>query len=122
MSKEKSVNPNAVYLGRAIACTRMEQGMKRKDLVAASGISYPFLAEIENGKKWPSFEMLDVLAEALGCASLYLLARAKQIGEDYPLPCSIALGHADTCICWEAALYSTDIRRGANRNTPGVGK
>ena len=120
MSKEKSVNPNAVYLGRAIACIRTEQGMKRKDLVKAAGISYPFLAEIENGKKWPSFEMLDSLADALGCASLYLLARAKQIGDAYPLPCWIALGHPDSCICWEVALRSTDIRRGANRNTQEV--
>ena len=116
----KNINPNAVYLGRAIACTRIEQGMKRKDLVVASGISYPFLAELENGKKWPSFEMLDVLAEALGCASLYLLARAKQIGDEYPLPCWISLRHADGCTCWEVALQATDVRRGgvAARNTP----
>lgn len=122
MSKSKK-NANAVYLGRAIACTRIEQGMKRKDLVVATGyeISYPFLAELENGNKWPSFQMLDVLADALGCASLYLLARAKQIGDDYPLPCDIALGHADSCTCWEVALHSTDVRRGANRNT-GAGK
>lgn len=115
----KKVNANAVYLGRAIACTRLEQGMKRKDLVAVSGISYPFLAEIENGKKWPSFEMLDVLAEALGCASLYLLARAKQIGDEYPLPCEISLQHPGGCTCWEVALQATDIRRGgiANCNT-----
>jgi transcriptional regulator with XRE-family HTH domain len=114
MSEEKSVNPNAVYLGRAIACTRMEHGMKRKDLVVAtgSGISYPFLAEIENGKKWPSFRVLDVLAEALGCSSLYLLGRAKQIGDDYPLPCEIALQHPEGCICWEVALAQTDFRRG----------
>lgn len=119
---EKKVNPNAVYLGRAIACTRLEQGMKRKDLVAAACISYPFLAEIENGKKWPSFEMLDTLAESLGCSSLYLLARAKQIGDDYPLPCWIASQHPESCNCWEVALLTTDVRRGANRNTDGAGK
>jgi hypothetical protein len=117
MSK-KSINPYAVYLGRAIACTRIEHGMKRKDLVTASDVSYPFLAEIENGKKFPSFATLDFLAEALGCDSVYLLARAKQIGEDYPLPCEIALQHADGCTCWEVALQATDVRRGgANRNT-----
>ena len=110
----KKVNPNAVYLGRAIACVRMEHGMKRKELVAATEnqISYPFLAEIENGKKWPSFAMLDVLAEVLGCSSLYLLTRAKQIGDDYPLACEIALGHEYGCTCWEVALAHTDFRRG----------
>ena len=114
MSKK---NANAVYLGRAIACTRMEQGMKRKHLVEVADISYPFLAELENGHKWPSFAMLDRIAEGLGVSSLYLLARAKQIGDDYPLPCDIALGHADGCTCWEVALATTDARRGANRNT-----
>lgn len=78
-------NPNAVYLGRAVACTRLERGMKRKDLAAATGISYPFLAEIENGHKWPSFEKLDVIAAALRTTSLDLLARAKQIGDDFPV-------------------------------------
>jgi|LakMenE01Jun11ns_1017448.scaffolds.fasta_scaffold9885269_4 transcriptional regulator with XRE-family HTH domain len=78
-------NVNAIYLGRAIACTRIERGMKRKDLVAAAGISYPFLAEIENGKKWPSFQTLDVLAAALRTTSLDLLSRGKQIGDDFPV-------------------------------------
>ena len=82
MSKQ---NLNAVYLGRAIACTRLERGMKRKDLAAATGISYPFLAEIENGHKWPSFAKLDVIAAATRTTSLDLLARAKQIGEDFPV-------------------------------------
>jgi transcriptional regulator with XRE-family HTH domain len=102
----KKTNPNAVYLGRAVACTRLEQGMKRKQLAVAAGISYPFLAEIENGKKWPSFATLDLLAEALGCASLYLLARAKQIGDDFPVICG------DGCDCWEDAIHSTAVRRG----------
>jgi transcriptional regulator with XRE-family HTH domain len=119
MSKKE--NPNAVYLGRAIACTRLEQGMKRKDLVEAAGISYPFLAEVENGKKWPSFPMLDRIAEGLGVSSLYLFSRAKRISEDYPLPCWISLQHADGCTCWEVALQATDSRRGAIRNT-GAGK
>ena len=78
-------NVNAIYLGRAVACTRLERGMKRKDLAAAAGISYPFLAEVENGKKWPSFQTLDVLAAALRTTSLDLLARAKQIGDDFPV-------------------------------------
>ena len=82
MSKQ---NLNAVYLGRAIACTRLERGMKRKDLAAAAGISYPFLTEIENGNKWPSFQTLDVLAAATRTTTLDLLARAKQIGEDFPV-------------------------------------
>lgn len=86
-------NANAVYLGRAIACTRLERGMKRKDLAAATGISYPFLAEIENGKKWPSFQSLDVIAAALRTTNLDLLTRAKWIGEMFPV-LQIATGDA----------------------------
>lgn len=113
MSKSKK-NPNAVYLGRAITCTRLEQGLKRKDLAAAAGISYPFLAEIENGKKWPSFPMLDKIAAALSCASIWLLERAMQIGEDFPVECPG--GWCDLrlagkgCDCWNVA-----IRNGAGK-------
>ncbi len=78
-------NENAVYLGRAIACTRLERGMKRKDLAAATGISYPFLAEVENGKKWPSFQSLDTIAAALRTTNVDLLTRAKWIGEQFPV-------------------------------------
>ena len=112
MSEKKAVNPNAVYLGRAIACIRLEQGMKRKQLAVAAGISYPFLAEIENGKKWPSFATLDALTESLGCDSVYLLTRAKQIGNDYPLPCEIALEHDEFCTCWESVIVATSLKNG----------
>jgi transcriptional regulator with XRE-family HTH domain len=112
MSEEKAVNPNAVYLGRAVACTRLEQGMKRKQLAVAAAVSYPFLAEIENGKKWPSFPTLDALAEALGCDSVYLLTRAKQIGNDWPLPCEIAFQHAEGCTCSEDVIVSTSLKNG----------
>lgn len=86
--------------------------MKRKQLAVAAGISYPFLAEIENGKKWPSFVTLDVLTEALGCDSVYLLTRAKQIGENWPLPCDIALQHAEDCTCSVDAIVATSVKNG----------
>lgn len=114
MSKK---NPNAIYLGRAIACTRLEQGMKRKELAAASGVSYPFLAEIENGKKWPSFPTLIAIADALNCATVFLLQRGMEIGEDFPIECpggwcSRRLAGMG-CDCWKGD---------ANRNTAGGAK
>lgn len=118
MSEKKAVNPNAVYLGRAVACTRLEQGMKRKQLAVAASISYPFIAEIENGQKWPSFPKLADIAEALGCDSVYLLARAKQIGEDYPLPCwnrvpgTEECGDGDYCTCPDGVIHATALRNG----------
>lgn len=67
------------FLGRAIACTRLERGLKRRELVAAAGISYPFLAEVENGTKLPSLEKLAALANALSTTPSALLVRAEQI-------------------------------------------
>jgi transcriptional regulator with XRE-family HTH domain len=66
-------------LGRAIACVRLERGLKRRELVALAGISYPFLAEVENGTKLPSLEKLAALAAALGTTPSALLVRSEQI-------------------------------------------
>ena len=115
MSKKK-INPNAVYLGRAIACTRIELGMKRKDLAVTAGVSYPFLAEIENGKKWPSFPMLDKIANRLLVNSAYLLKRAMEIGDAFPIECPGGwcerrlTGYA--CDCWAEGIAkrNTEVR------------
>lgn len=73
---------NTVSLGRAVSCQRLERGMRRKDLVLAAAVSYPHLAEIENGKKLPSMTVLARLAEALGTTPSGLLARAESITSD----------------------------------------
>jgi transcriptional regulator with XRE-family HTH domain len=52
-------------LGRTIIIRRTMLGMGRKDVAQASGISYPYLAEIEAGVKDPSMGRLLSLAEAL---------------------------------------------------------
>lgn len=69
-------------LGRAIASLRVERGMGRKHLVAAAGISYPYLAEIEKGFKLPSHIMLEKLASALNVSPSDLMARAERIAAD----------------------------------------
>lgn len=72
-----------VYLGRALACTRIERGWKRQHLVEMVGMSYPYLSEIENGHKTPGSAMLARLADALGTTTAVLLARAEQIERLY---------------------------------------
>lgn len=71
-----------VALGRAVACLRMERGMKRKDLVAAAGVSYPYLAEIEDGRKTPSSAMLAKIADALETKPSLVMAMAENIIND----------------------------------------
>jgi transcriptional regulator with XRE-family HTH domain len=69
-------------IGRAIACLRIERGWKRNDLVAKAGISYPYLAEIEDGRKVPSHKMLTRIADALAMTPGALMMRAEQIEAD----------------------------------------
>lgn len=72
--------PNTEYLGRAIASIRTALGMKRMDLKHKSGLSYPYIAEIENGsKKSPSLKAIAAIAKALGVSPAELQARAEDL-------------------------------------------
>lgn len=72
----------AEYLGRAIASTRAAKGLKRMDLkrlmdeTPEGGVSYPYLADIENGRKYPSPATLGKIAKALGMTALEIQSTA----------------------------------------------
>jgi transcriptional regulator with XRE-family HTH domain len=68
-------------LGRAIKVTRVELGFERKELARLSGLSYPYLSEIEKGKKRASTEALLPIARALGLRHSELLERAEGLLE-----------------------------------------
>lgn len=53
-------------LGRTIARRRDELGMSRKELAEATGLSYPYIAQIETGYRLPSTKHQIPLAKALG--------------------------------------------------------
>lgn len=72
----------SVSLGRAVAALRIERGMKRKDLVAAAGVSYPYLTEIEDGRKSPSTTVLEKIATALDMSMSQVFERAESIAAD----------------------------------------
>src|SRR5687767_2496738 len=67
---------SAEALGRAIRVLRTDRGISRKDVAEASGLSYPFLSEIESGRKRPSSRALESIATALGVRPHDLLAMA----------------------------------------------
>ena len=50
-------------LGRAVKVHRAQRGIERRDLAERSGVSYPYLSEIENGRKRPSSKALVAIAE-----------------------------------------------------------
>ena len=57
--------PGAEEFGRRIKGRREELGMSRRDLVVASGLSYPYVSQLETGYRLPSHKALAALAEAL---------------------------------------------------------
>jgi transcriptional regulator with XRE-family HTH domain len=68
-------------LGRAIKVTRTEQGLERKELARLAGLSYPYVSEIEKGKKRASTEALRPIAQALGLRQSELIERAERLLE-----------------------------------------
>lgn len=62
---------------RAITARRSALGMKRKGLAAAAALSYPYIAEIENGKKVPSLASQKKIAAALEWSVADLHAAAE---------------------------------------------
>jgi transcriptional regulator with XRE-family HTH domain len=73
---------------------RAELGMKRKDLARESGLSYPYVSEIENGLKEPSARALRMLAQALDLTTGSLLELVGRLEE--PGPGSILVEQTST--------------------------
>ena len=82
---ESTEDLDRVALGRAIAARRVTLGMKRRDLSEASGLSYPYIAEIENGGKSPSQKALTAIADALQVSPSDLLY-SSEVLSDTPAP------------------------------------
>lgn len=66
-------------LGRALKVLRAERGLERKDLAEMAGLSYPYVSEIESGKKRPSSRAVLALAEALGVPAHHLWEMADAL-------------------------------------------
>lgn len=66
-------------LGKAIRVVRTERGLSRRDLEGRTRLSYPYLSEIEAGKKTPSPVALQAISRALEVPEEELLDRARGI-------------------------------------------
>lgn len=60
--------------GRVLAEFRKRQGMSRSQLAERSGLSYPYVSQLETGLRKPSRKAAAQLAEALGVEPLALEA------------------------------------------------
>ena len=66
-------------LGRAIRRIRTDREMSRKELAERTGISYPYLTEIEGGKKVPSQRVMATIAKALGVRQHEFMLLAEEL-------------------------------------------
>src|SRR5262245_32154746 len=80
--------PGAEAFGRRISARREELGLSRRELVEASGLSYPYVSQLETGYRLPSHKALAALAEAL----------------------ELDPGELSASIPYEEALASSDLR------------
>ena len=60
--------------GRVLQARREALGLSRRDLVAASGLSYPYISQLETGYRLPSRKSVHMLAQALEMAPAELAA------------------------------------------------
>lgn len=66
-------------VGRAIKVARTRRGIGRRDLAGLTGLSYPYLSEIETGKKQGSSRAMMLIAEALGLRPHQLLEMGESL-------------------------------------------
>jgi len=69
-------------LARNIKSSREHRLWSQADLAANSGISIPFLSEIERGNKWPFPDTLGRIAKALNVQVRELFREETPSGED----------------------------------------
>ena len=66
-------------LGDAIRLRREEIALSRREVAERAGLSYPYLSELETGKKRGSPDSIRAVAEALGLGQDELWARADAL-------------------------------------------
>ena len=64
----------AKSIGRVIRVLRQERGLTLKEFGEKTGLSGPFLSQLENGRAMPSIVTLHLAADALGTTAQALLA------------------------------------------------
>lgn len=65
------------HLGRAIRGLRRDQGLTLTQLSESSGLSVPFLSQVENNRAKPSLRSLAAIAKALSCNVIDIMTAAK---------------------------------------------
>ena len=76
------VDEQAGRLGMLIRRMRREQELTLKQLAARTGLSHPFLSQVERGRARASFGSLDAIARGLGTTQFALFAKVADTDEN----------------------------------------
>lgn len=85
-----------MLLGAAIRAARKDRGMTLVQVGAASGLSHPFLSQLEHGRARPSMRSLFQIAQALGTTQQELLAAARPPSDEVQRGSSAPLVDVDS--------------------------
>jgi len=77
--------PSRDSLAKAVTIIRTYKGLSRGDLAETSGLSYPYICEIEKAGKEPSFRTVVLIASALNVTLSSLMRIAEDIEANKPL-------------------------------------
>ncbi len=75
----------ALSIGERIRALRRARGLTLVRLAELSGLSHPFLSQLERGHARPSMVSLERIARALGSSQLELIAAAESRDEQTPV-------------------------------------
>ena len=65
MSEAGEAEEAGPHLGRAVRLARTARGLKRREVAQRTGLTYPYLSQIERGVRRPSSRVLRMIADAL---------------------------------------------------------
>jgi len=86
MTGEKALDRSVARLGARIRQLRKSRGMTIVQLAEASGLSHPFISQLERGLARPSMSSLFRIAQTLGTDQHVLLADSVPAGVEAPAP------------------------------------
>ena len=86
MGRKRAQQPErdvAAMIGATIRRLRKRRGLTLVQLAASTGLSHPFLSQVERGVAWPSVQSLARVADALGVGVAVLAFPAGQGGVSF---------------------------------------